>query len=219
MGILSDSLHVVAQSLLWPCILGLLLLLIVALMELGGLVFEWWQIRRFKQLHVLDEIIGGKKITFTNLQSLKLPAEITRTLEMCLHIKSQNSAERERLGKQLLEQEELRAIKILEKTDMIAKLGPMLGLMGTLIPLGPGLAALGKGDFVTLAAAVIVAFDTTVAGLAVGGIAYVISKIRRRWYEERLYWLEALLETELVAGGEEFYEVNQKTVSLVGGRS
>ncbi len=38
-------------------------------------------------------------------------------------------------------------MKTLEKTDLIAKLGPVLGLMGTLIPLGPGLAAsrcLGK---------------------------------------------------------------------------
>lgn len=41
------------------------------------------------------------------------------------------------------------------------QLGPILGLLGTLIPLGPGLAALGSGDIVTLAEALTVAFDTT----------------------------------------------------------
>ena len=56
--------------------------------------------------------------------------------------------------------------------------------MGTLIPMGPGLAALGSGDVTTLANAIIVAFDTTVVGIGSGAIAYVISKIRRRWYEE-----------------------------------
>lgn len=52
------------------------------------------------------------------------------------------------------------------------QLGPILGLLGTLIPLGPGLAALGSGDIVTLAEALTVAFDTTVTGLVIGALAY-----------------------------------------------
>ena len=58
--------------------------------------------------------------------------------------------------------------------------------MGTLIPMGPGLAALGSGDVTTLAAAIIVAFDTTVIGIGAGAVAYFASKIRRRWYEQYL---------------------------------
>lgn len=50
----------------------------------------------------------------------------------------------------------------------MAKLSPMLGLMGTLIPLGPGLAALGDGDVKILSTAMSVAFDTTVLGLLSG---------------------------------------------------
>lgn len=52
------------------------------------------------------------------------------------------------------------------------QLGPILGLLGTLIPLGLGLAALGSGDIVTLAEALTVAFDTTVTGLVIGALAY-----------------------------------------------
>ncbi|BBB30865.1 MotA/TolQ/ExbB proton channel family protein [Neptunomonas japonica] len=71
----------------------------------------------------------------------------------------------------------------LERTDLLARGGPILGLMGTLIPLGPGLTALSAGDIDILATALTVAFDTTVVGLLVGLFAYCISRIRRRWYE------------------------------------
>ena len=77
----------------------------------------------------------------------------------------------------MLESEENKAEQKSEKSDIVTRLGPTLGLMGTLIPMGR-LAALGSGDINTLAQAIIIAFDTTVVGLAAGGIAYVISKIR-----------------------------------------
>lgn len=58
---------------------------------------------------------------------------------------------------------------------MIAKLGPMFGLLGTLIPLGPGIVALGQGDTVTLSESMNVAFDTTIAGVISAAVASVIS--------------------------------------------
>ncbi len=210
MDILTDSLHAVAQSLLWPCILGLLILLVVVLMELGALAFEWREIYRLKKLKVSNLI---------DLQFLKLPGDMSKRIRTYTETERHYIEERKRLSKQILDEEELRGSRILDKTDIIVKLGPMLGLMGTLIPLGPGLAALGKGDFLTLAAAVIVAFDTTVAGLAIGGIGYVISKIRRRWDEERVYGLETLFEKDLAVGGEEYYEAKQKPIFSVGGRN
>jgi hypothetical protein len=78
----------------------------------------------------------------------------------------------------------------INRSDGIARLGPMLGLMGTLIPLGPGLAALASGDVATLAAQVTVAFDTTVTGLAAGVLGFVGGRLRRRWYEEAIDVLE-----------------------------
>ncbi|HCH61165.1 MAG: flagellar motor protein MotA [Deltaproteobacteria bacterium] len=79
----------------------------------------------------------------------------------------------------------------IERSDVLARTGPMLGLMGTLIPLGPGLAALGRGDVAVLAQAVTVAFDTTVMGLLVGVLAFVTGRLRRRWYDALLTRLEA----------------------------
>lgn len=79
----------------------------------------------------------------------------------------------------------------LERADLLARIPPMLGLMATIIPLGPGLAALGQGEPEKLASAVTVAFDATVLGLVAGIAGLVIGKLRRRWYEEMLETLEA----------------------------
>lgn len=79
----------------------------------------------------------------------------------------------------------------IERSDFMARIAPMLGLMGTLIPLGPGLSALGEGDLSVLTTAMSVAFDTTVLGLFVGIIGFVIGRVRRRWYEAILTQMEA----------------------------
>ncbi|MCB9763663.1 MAG: MotA/TolQ/ExbB proton channel family protein [Alphaproteobacteria bacterium] len=81
----------------------------------------------------------------------------------------------------------------IDRSDILARVGPMLGLMGTLIPLGPGLAALGRGDVAVLAQAVTVAFDTTVMGLLVGILGFATGRLRRRWYEGVLTELEVPL--------------------------
>ena len=101
------------------------------------------------------------------------------------------------MARKMIEEEELKAIKRTEKTDIIAKIGPALGLIATLIPMGPGLAALGAGDINTLSQNLIIAFDTAILGLTSAAIAYTISKVRKRWYEDQISTLEALAESIL----------------------
>ena len=73
----------------------------------------------------------------------------------------------------------------------------MFGLMGTLIPLGPGLLALGQGDTKTLSDSLLIAFDTAVAGLISAAVAYIISAARKSWYEQYMVGLETVMETIL----------------------
>lgn len=82
------------------------------------------------------------------------------------------------------------AMRRIERSDFQTRIAPMLGLMGTLIPLGPGLAALGNGELSILTTAMSVAFDTTVLGLLVGIVGFVISRLRRRWYDQLLTDME-----------------------------
>ena len=74
----------------------------------------------------------------------------------------------------------------IDRVDMLTRSGPILGLMGTLIPLGPGLTAMSQGDLTQLSTAISIAFDTTVIGLLIGLGAFVLGRFRRRWYEQAL---------------------------------
>ncbi len=88
------------------------------------------------------------------------------------------------------EQLKIEGKKRIERSDFITRIAPMLGLMGTLIPLGPGLAALGDGELSILTTAITVAFDTTIIGLLIGIIGFVLARMRRRWYDHTLHQLE-----------------------------
>jgi biopolymer transport protein ExbB/TolQ len=68
----------------------------------------------------------------------------------------------------------------------------MFGLLGTLIPLGPGIIALGQGDTFTLSSSLLTAFDTTIAGLLAAAVATVVSALRKSWYKEYMSVLEVL---------------------------
>jgi len=199
---LSSVLHVISQSLLIPVIVGLLAFMLYAIISFGGLLSEYTN-----RIRISPEQIEKLIIDFSNPGT---PEQIIKVMEnsdvptgyknIIIKIASHpelGSKSREALARKLIENEEAIAAKSLEKTDMVTRLGPTLGLMGTLIPMGPGLAALGSGDINTLANAIIIAFDTTVVGLAAGGVGYVISKVRRRWYEEYLSNLDALCESAL----------------------
>jgi len=80
----------------------------------------------------------------------------------------------------------------IDRNTIVSRIGPMLGLAGTLIPLGPALHELTKADFSLFADKIVVAFTTTVAGLVVCAIRFVVGSIRARWYEEDLRAMEAL---------------------------
>jgi len=84
----------------------------------------------------------------------------------------------------------------IERTDILTRVSPMLGLMGTLIPLGPGLSGLGKGDLSILTNSVTIAFDTTVLGLLTGIIGFILGRLRRRWYDEALRTATQKLKNE-----------------------
>ena len=90
-------------------------------------------------------------------------------------------------------------------SECIAKIAPMLGLMGTLIPLGPGLVAIGEGNTEILAQSLLLAFDTTIMGLAVAAIALVVTLVHKSWYARYMAGCEAAAECVLehAAAGEE----------------
>lgn len=106
----------------------------------------------------------------------------------------------------LLQDCEILISKRVERTRMMVRLGPIFGLMGTLIPMGPALRALAQGSVTILTEKLIIAFGTTVVGLLIGSVAYILTVIRSRWYEEDIN--EIYYICEILFGGED--EVHEK---------
>ena len=200
--ILTSALNIISQSLQIPVIILLIIFVIFAVLTLGGLISEYTS-RKKVSLDELEKLV----YSISNSNSIEEIKEIIKTaripdsqkimLAKILRSNSLTKDSRESLARKIIEAEENDMNKSLEKTDIVTKIGPTLGLMGTLIPMGPGLAALGSGDVNTLASAIIIAFDTTVVGIGAGAVAYFVSKIRRRWYEEYLSNVDVLTDAIL----------------------
>ncbi|MBE6488369.1 MAG: MotA/TolQ/ExbB proton channel family protein [Methanosphaera stadtmanae] len=142
------------------------------------------------QANTVDEL----KNIISNSQ---LPKSQKVVLDDIASSQSLSDNSREILARKLVENEEEKIDVKLRRTDIITRIGPTLGLMGTLIPLGPGLAALGSGDINTLASSLTVAFNTTIVGIGSGALCYFIGKIRSSWYDKYLSDLDALSDAIL----------------------
>ena len=94
----------------------------------------------------------------------------------------------------LLANFEIEADKDLATSKTLTKLGPILGLMGTLIPMGPALVGLSTGDIGSMAYNMQVAFATTVIGLVAGAVGFLTQQVKQRWYLQDMTNLEFVAE-------------------------
>ncbi len=194
---LSVALRAVAENLRSPVMCILLLLIIIAVVMFGSMIAEIFTERmrlKAKMPRLVDDIKDeDKELADTIEKSGLLKRQKNALLELIIHPEL-TPVMREALARRLIFEEQNHYDRIVKITDLISRLGPMLGLLGTLIPLGPGLIALGQGDTYSLSQSLLTAFDTTIAGLASAVLAFVISAIRRSWYENYMTMLEALME-------------------------
>lgn len=200
----SASMHTISQSLLYPVLILLSILFIYSLFTVGMMLAEYYRRRKIHLdlknvvgliLSLSRENISNEIITV--LSTVQISESHKQVLIALSQTKNADHTFRESLALKMMEDETIKVAKKLEKTDIIAKISPAVGLMGTLIPLGPGLTALGAGDIQLLADHLMTAFDAAVLGMAAAAIAFTISKIRRRWYEEDISNLETLAESVL----------------------
>ncbi len=196
---LSEVLHVIGQSVMEPCLIILVGLLVVAVWQFGDLLVEWFAERRKLRKNNIPLLL--KKIHDDGSSNLEKTIEgsglISRQreiLKILVGSRSLPKASLTAMAQRLLASEEERYEKTTAVTDLVMRLGPMFGLLGTLIPLGPGIVALGEGDTMALSNSLGIAFDTTIAGVIAAGIACVISNLRKRWYNSDMVTLETMME-------------------------
>ena len=198
---LNETMRMIASALQTPVVCLLVALVAIMIIMLGMLVAEvFTERRRFKvKMPVLvDELQRGDDVPHTIEKSGLLRRQRDALLELLRHPGASDEA-RESMAVNLVFAEQTHFDNRVKVTDLIAKISPMLGLMGTLIPLGPGLMAIGSGDTSTLSASLLMAFDTTVLGLVVAAISLLISTIRKSWYAKYMSAFEAATECVLEA--------------------
>ena len=199
---LTGSLDVISQSLSIPVLIILLVIVVISIIALGGMIAEYTS-RKKVPIKTIKELIYdiNNAISIGSLQNVISNAQIPKSQKkVLLEIASSEhlgNSSREALARKLFEFEEEKTTSSLRIIDVITKVGPTLGLMGTLIPMGPGLAALGSGDINTLASSLTVAFNTTIVGIGSGALCYFIGKIKAGWYDRYLSDLDALIDTVL----------------------
>lgn len=76
---------------------------------------------------------------------------------------------------------ELHLLKLLEPLRITSRVAPMLGLVATMIPMGPALVSVASGHAQGMAQNLVVAFAAVIVALMAAAIAYVVLSVRRRW--------------------------------------
>jgi flagellar motor component MotA len=167
---LETFLYVIASTLFYPVVIGLILVVFWMVISFGGFLRESLDRRqgRFIALQQYKRLIDSEVLS----KSACLEVYLEKRLQMA----------------------ELQLIKGLDKVRFAIRVGPALGLMGTLIPMGVSLAALAQGDMTKMASNMVTAFTTTIVGLGCGVAAYLMSLIKEKWVRADMREMEYLTE-------------------------
>jgi biopolymer transport protein ExbB/TolQ len=210
--VLSDVLRSIAEVLLNPVLVVLMIFMALTIIMLGSLVVEFFtETRRLNRAFpaLIKDLRSGRELKVSIEQSRILKRQKAALLDV-IEDEGLSPSTRESLIARALERERAYYDRITFITDVIARLGPAFGLIATLIPLGPGVVALGQGDTATLSSAMLTAFDATVAGLISSGVSFIISGIRKRIYAGYLASYETAVELilEKVESTPQLFEVS-----------
>jgi len=187
---LETYLYVVSTGLFCPVMMGLVLLTFWMVFCLGAVLRDFTDRRR-----------GKRAQQETYLRALG--AEVA----LC---QAEGDSHLDIRLERLLQEAELRLLKSLDRVSFAVRVGPALGLMGTLIPMGIALSSLAQGNMPKMAQSMVTAFTATVVGLACGVTAYLMSLVREKWVKEDMREMECATERrlrEVVKAGESRVEV------------
>ena len=186
MNYISDILYWISTGLLVPVIVLLIFFFGRAMLLIGGFFGQYMAIRRTAALlgKELDGLNRDNVATLSERLPRKNPSLVVSYMKRLLE--ADGAAMRQRL----LADFEIGADKDLATSKTLGKMGPMLGLMGTLIPMGPALVGLSTGDIASMAYNMQVAFATTVVGLFAAAIGFITGQVKQRWYLKEMTDLE-----------------------------
>ena len=174
-------LHLIADVLVWPVFAGLLASAAITLLVSGSCAREAWDRKRSRRA-----ILSSGEAALS--KAADEPEDKSRALAL----------------ERVLQEFERRAWRRVMRIRLLVRVGPALGLMGTLIPMAYALQGLSDGNLPDLAGNLVTAFAATVIGLAISVFAYLIAAAREEWVRADLQLLglhaETLLNKEVTRG-------------------
>jgi len=187
---LGDALAQIATALRVPVLLAAIVALLLCALELGRFAAETWRRRVRRRKSDLAELTARALADPQHAAYYAYGAPGAIAATALSEIAAAPATDRTLATERALTRYELAVQRRLDRTRLLVRAGPAIGLMGTLIPLAPGLAALGRGDVALLAENLRDAFGATVIGLLVGTVAFALTLARTRAYTEDLSALE-----------------------------
>ncbi|MCC7212182.1 MAG: MotA/TolQ/ExbB proton channel family protein [Candidatus Brocadia sp.] len=204
LNLLQNILSVLSSAMLYPVMILLVILFVWMIITLGGFVSECFERKRQAQKQNPNEFIKSfsqeNLLRFTSQEIPRIPFCFQEYFRELVNELKRDKRGREIRIEYLLQSKEQKMTKSLDKLRLMIRVGPTLGLMGTIIPMGPALSALSQGDLEKLSSNIIIAFTTTVVGLAIGIAAYCLSTAKNRWVNDDIknleYFTECVMKNE-----------------------
>ena len=184
---ISQLLFLVSDSLLIPDIIVLLVLFVRALFLVGSFYNQY--ITKYKNERQLRPILN--ELTPERMEALQaaLPEKDNSLYIKYLRAILARPAD-DAYADYMITNFENDAEKDVVTSKLLAKVGPVLGLIGTLIAMSPALTGLSQGDISKMASNMQVVFATTVVGLVVSLVGLVTLQFKQRWYAKEVNQLD-----------------------------
>ena len=181
---LENGLYALGQILRFPVFLLLRACVLASVFMAGSCVVDAVARRRERRsFDIKAWLRDGTVLDAPEPRIRTLPAALRHLLDRIHQARSAGALGDGGLAHLLMEQEG-RARKRLDAARTMVRIGPSLGLMGTLIPMGSSLASMATGNLEAMAGQMVVAFTSTIIGLATGTLAYVVAAVRHQWVNE-----------------------------------
>lgn len=193
MDTISEILFWVANSLLIPDIIALLLLFVRSLLLVGSFYNHFiTKQKNDKLLNDLIQNLSAEKVE--DLKSILPQKDNSLYIKYLRKLLSREPSEA--YSEYLISNFETEADKDLSVSKILAKIGPVLGLIGTLIAMSPALVNLSSGDVSGMAYNMQIVFATTVIGLVVSMAGLITLQFKQRWYSQEsnhLFFISQIL--------------------------
>lgn len=169
-------LYSISTMLYLPVLLALVLLALYLLACLGGFTGEWIERRR-----------GTRSLVAAAVRRMDSAASLADAAAFEMSLEA------------IVQQADADGLRRLDTVRFAVKVGPALGLMGTLIPMGISLAGLAQGNLPKMAESMTTAFTATVVGLACSVVAYLLTLAREHWLRTDMTAIALAADTLLLA--------------------